>query len=231
MRTLDVDIYPPFTGFPKEGLAFLRRLKSNNNRSWFTARKQEYEELVKLPMQSFVSGIRERLAPGFAADPRKSIFRIYRDVRFSRDKSPYKTHVAAVFYYGGKKECACYYVHVEPGEIYAGGGIYMPAAPQLKKIRHGIAARPGEFRSLVENPRFRRRFGALEGEKLQRAPLGFCSDDPMIEYLKQKSFFAGVTWNDGACLDARFLDKVAGVYSELLPLVTFLNRSLGVEAR
>jgi uncharacterized protein (TIGR02453 family) len=231
MKQIEIDIYPPFTGFPKKGLDFLRRLKVNNNREWFTGRKEEYEEFVKFPMESLVAEIRERLAPGFLADPKKSIFRIYRDVRFSKNKAPYKTHIAAVFHLQGKKESACFYVHVEPGEIYAGGGKYMPSGPQLKKIRQSIASHADEFKGIVESPKFRRRFGSLEGEQLQRAPLGFRPEDPMVDYLKRKSFFAGVTWKDAVCLDRQFTEKVTGVYDDLLPLVKFLNRAIGFDVR
>jgi len=227
----ELEVYPPFTGFPSEGITFFRRLKANNKREWFKAHKADYEEFAKFPMQSFVFDIREHLPPGFVADPRKSIFRIYRDVRFSSDKSPYKTHIAAYFQFRGGSEGAGFYFHVEPGEIYAGGGIYMPASPQLKKIRRGIADNGKEFAAIVENRKFRKTFSELEGEKLLRSPLGFSTDHPMIEYLKMKSFFAGVTWKDAAGRDPRLVERVVGVYRELLPLVKFLNRAVGLEAR
>src|ERR1700741_1275629 len=143
---MDIQIFPPFNGFPREGIKFLRQLKKNNNRDWFAEHKQEYEEFVKFPMQSLIASLHEpmlKLAPEFEVNPKRSLFRIYRDTRFSKDKTPYKTHVSAIFHLkGGWAESAGYYVHIEPGEIYLGGGIYMPSGPQLKKIRSAIAKQP-----------------------------------------------------------------------------------------
>ena len=137
------EMLPPFAGFPSEGIDFLRRLKRNNNRRWFAAHKSEYLRLVKFPMQMFIASLKphmEKLAPGIDINPHKNIFRIYRDTRFSRDKTPYKTNVAAVFHQRGHwQESAGFYVHVEPGNVYVGGGIYMPDSRQLKKIRQAIA--------------------------------------------------------------------------------------------
>lgn len=227
---MDFRLFPPFDGFPLEGIKFLAQLKKNNNREWFAKHKHEYEEFVKLPMQSIIASLQaplSKIVPELDVNPTRSIFRIYRDTRFSKNKTPYKTHVAAVFHPKGHwEEGAGYYLHIEPSEIYLGGGIYMPNGPQLKKIRTAIAAHPKEFRSIVEHKKFKKRFGNLEGAKLQRNPKGFSIDDPMIEWLKFKQFFTGVSWKEKECYSVKFIDKAVVVYAELLPLIRFLNGAL-----
>ncbi len=229
-QSLDAELFPPFEGFPPEGIAFLRKLESHNTRPWFTRHKPEYEEYVKHPMQSFISSMQQPMlavAPEMNVDAKKSMFRIYRDTRFSKDKTPYKTHVAAVFHPRGHWESSAgFYVHIEPNRIYAGGGIYIPDGAQLKRIRRAIMDRDKEFLAIVCDKSFVRRFKKLEGEKLQRAPLGFSIDHPMIEWLKHKSFFTGVEWDVRECATGKFVDKVNGVYEDLLPLVRFLNDAL-----
>lgn len=229
---IDFDSYPPFTGFPREGIAFLRRLKKNNNRDWFEKHKSEYEATVKLPMQSFIASLQpsfDSFAPEFEVSPTKSLFRIYRDIRFSKDKTPYKTHVAAHFVLRGKPkglEGSGYYLHVEPGEVFIGGGIYMPDGDQLKKIRRAIDEKTKEFLAIVKNRSFVKRFGALDGEKLQRIPQGFAADNPMAEWLKFKQFFVGVEWKEEKCLRSSFVKDASQVFEEAAPLVTFLNDSM-----
>ena len=228
---LDGELFPPFEGFPKEGLKFLRQLKRNNNREWFAKHKSEYEDFVKLPVQSLIVVLQTpmaKLAPEIDVSAKRGVFRIYRDTRFSKDKTPYKTHVAAVFHLRGHwEESAGFYLHIEPGTVYVGGGIYMPTGQQIKKIRSAIVDRSDEFLSIVESKVFKKQFRGLEGEKLQRAPLGYPSDHLMIEWLKHKSFYAGVTWEEGTCLSRDFADRVFGVYRNILPLVRFLNGALG----
>lgn len=228
---LDQEVYPPFQGFPKEGIAFLKQLKKNNNREWFKSHKSDYEDFVKLPMQSLIASLKPKMskvAPEIDVNPKKSMFRIYRDTRFSKNKQPYKTHVAAVFHLKGNwQDSAGYYVHIEPGGIYVGGGIYMPNSDQLKRIRRAIAENPKEFLAIVGSNSFTKKFGSLEGEKLQRVPLGFPKDHIMAEWLKYKSFYTGVEWDEKECHTAKFVDKVVGVYKELLPLIRFLNSALG----
>jgi uncharacterized protein (TIGR02453 family) len=225
------DLFPPFTGFPRECLAFLRKLKRNNNRPWFQEHRGEYEEYVRFPMQCLIAALAERMvddAPEIEFNPKKSIFRIYRDTRFSKNKDPYKTNIAASFTFRGKKgptETPGLYVGIEPGEIFIGGGLYLPAGPQLKKIRNGIATRPEEFLEIVENPRFKRVFGGIEGEKLQRSPLGFGPDHAMIEYLRHKQFYIGRVLEDAACLKRSFAETVSRTFSDCMPLVRWLSNA------
>jgi uncharacterized protein (TIGR02453 family) len=227
---LDLDLYPPFDGFPKEGLDFLRRLKKNNNREWFASHKTEYEELVKLPMQSLVASLRgpiTKIAPEIDVNPKKSIFRIYRDTRFSRNKEPYKTNVAAVFHpHGHWQKSAGLYLHIEPGEIFLGGGIYMPASDELKKLRAGIAARGDELLEIVRTRSFKRLFGEVEGEKLQRVPVGYPADHPMGPWLKYKSLYTSASLPESDCYRPGFVRQVVSMYKEMVSFIRFLNSTL-----
>lgn len=233
-RTLaEMEVYPPFEGFPKEGIRFFQNLKRNNNRKWFEKHRDEYEQYVKLPMLSFVASLQpefQKFAPEFDLNPKHALFRIYRDVRFSKDKTPYKTHAAAHIVVGGKPkgfEGSGYYVHIEPGEVFVGGGIYMPDSDQLKKIRRAIIERPGEFLAPLRDKNFKKTFGKLEGEKLKRVPRGFDEDHPMAEWLKYKRFFVGVEWPSSRCHSAAFVHDVANVCKRATPLIRFLNSSFG----
>jgi uncharacterized protein (TIGR02453 family) len=224
-------MYPPFTGFPEEGFAFLKRLKKNNNRPWFLKHKEEYEETVRFPMQCLIASLGARLAddaPEFMFDPKKSIFRIYRDVRFSKDKAPYKTNIAASFEMSAAKksptETPGFYVGIEPTEVFIGGGLYMPTGDQLKGIRNAIASKPDELLEIVKSPRFKKRFGSVMGATLQRAPLGYPPDHPMIEYLKQKQWFVGTEPEPKAVHSEKFVAQVADTFVDALPFIRWLSR-------
>lgn len=229
---LHLEEYPPFGGFPKEGIAFLRRLKRNNNRPWFDEHKQEYEDLVRAPMQSLVASLRphfERFAEEYELNPKRAIFRIYRDTRFSKDKTPYKTHIAAHFVLRGAPKGflgSGYYVHVEPGEAYAGAGIYMPESDQLKKIRAAIDRNSAAFGTIIRAQAFVKKFGRLDGSRLQRMPKGYSDDHPMGEWLKLKQFFTGVSMPETKAHRSSFVRDVAAVCEAATPLVRFLNEAL-----
>jgi uncharacterized protein (TIGR02453 family) len=226
---VDEAFYPPFDGFPRKGIEFLKKLKRNNNRPWFQKHKQEYEDYVRFPMQCLIAALARELhddIPEIEFNPKRSLFRIYRDVRFSKNKAPYKTNVAASFQprgAGSGIELPGLYVGVEPGEMFVGGGLYLPTGDQLKSIRTAIAERPDEFLAVVENTRFKKRFGTIMGEKLQKAPLGFPKDHPMIEYLKYKQFYVGVEWDDEApCYSRTFARTVADIFRDCIPFVRWL---------
>ncbi|HTY00121.1 MAG TPA: DUF2461 domain-containing protein [Bacteroidota bacterium] len=227
----DQDLYPPFEGFPRQGIQFLTKLKKNNNRPWFQKHKAEYEENVRFPMQCLIASLSQQMAgvaPEFSFDPKRSIFRIYRDVRFSNNKAPYKTNIAASFELRGKKgptENPGFYLGIEPGEIFVGGGVYMPTGPQLKAIRTSVAEHPQDFLEIVENRAFKKRFGEIMGEKLQKAPLGYPRDHPMIHYLRYKQWFIGVEWGHTECFSPKFVDRVADVLTDALPFIRWLLRA------
>jgi uncharacterized protein (TIGR02453 family) len=230
---IDEDVFPPFEGFPREGIRFLERLKRNNNRPWFQKHKNEYEEHVRFPMKCLIASLAQRMAdtaPEIDFNPKKSIFRIYRDVRFSKNKAPYKTNIAASFQLRGQRaptEAPGLYVGIEPGEIYIGGGLYMPTGEQLKAIRASMVGRPDEFLAIVEDKRFKRELGNIQGERLQNAPLGYQKNHPMIEHLRLKQFYVGVETGHAPCFKPSFLNLVARVFEETMPLVRWLNQALG----
>jgi uncharacterized protein (TIGR02453 family) len=223
--------FPPFSGFPKGTLRFLNALKKNNNRPWFQKHKEEYEEVVRFPMQCLIAGLAVRMAdaaPEIEFSPKRSIFRIYRDVRFSKNKAPYKTNIAAYFNFRGHKgptEAPGLYVGIEPGEIFIGGGLYMPWGEQLKSIRRSIAEHPEEYLAVVGAQRFKKRFGGIQGEKLSKAPLGYPKDHPMIEHLRNKQFFVGIEPALSVCHTARFLTLTADAFIDTMPLVRWLVRA------
>jgi len=229
----DLELFPPFVGFPRDGIDFMKRLKRNNNRPWFEKHKEVYETVVKLPMQSLIAALQPHFdvfAPEFDVHPKKSLFRIYRDVRFSKDKTPYKTHVAAHFVLRGKPkgiEGSGYYLHIEPGEVFLGGGIYMPDGDQLKKIRRAIAGQPDRFLSILEQKQFKKIFKRLQGETLQRVPQGYEPGHPMAEWLKYKQFFVWVEWAEAKSLRQKFVTDVVEVFEAATPLVRFLNEAMG----
>jgi len=229
---IDEDLFPPFDGFPEELIPFFKKLKRNNNREWFAAHKDEFEETVKFPMQCFIASIAPlfgEFAPEVDVDPKRSIFRINRDTRFSKDKTPYKTHAAAHFVLRGMAKGLVgsgYYFHIEPGEVFLGAGIYIPDGGQIKKIRAAIAGRSDEFLSIINDKKFVKRFGTLEGSRLQRVPTGYGADHPMAEYLKLKQFFVGVTLTDDVIVKPRFLTDAAKIFAEATPFVRFFNDAI-----
>ena len=217
--------------FPVEGLQFLRALKRNNRREWFQAHREEYERCVRGPMTEFVLALAadfRRIAPEMVADPKVCLYRIYRDTRFSKDKTPYKTHAAAVFPRRGlgKHAGAGLYFHVGLQEVWIGGGVYAPMPDQLLAIRQHIAARPRAFRSIVESPAFRRAFGELEGAKLSRVPAGFPKDHPAMGYIKYKQFLAGGELQPEMATSPRFYRLIVEHFQKALPLLRFLNQPL-----
>jgi uncharacterized protein (TIGR02453 family) len=209
-------------------LRFLRSLKRNNRREWFNAHREDYERHVREPMTVIVERLADdfrSFAPELVASPKISMYRIYRDTRFSENKAPYKTHVAAVFPTRGlaKHEGAGLYFHVSPDEVWIGGGMYAPQPPQLVAVREHIAANIRQLRAIVESPAFRRRVGALEGERLTRVPRGFAKDHPAAEYLKFRHFIAGAEFPAAFAASPRFYATMIAVFREVLPLARFLN--------
>jgi uncharacterized protein (TIGR02453 family) len=217
--------------FSPEALTFLRSLKRNNDREWFRARKDRYETLLRAPMIATIERLAEDLrliAPDLAVNPKVSLFRPYRDTRFSEDKSPLKTHVGAVFpcrvlpKLGG----ASLYFEIAPQHVWIGGGLYRPDTSQLQAVRQHIAGNFRRLRVIVESPAFRRSLGALEGERLQRMPLGFARDHEAGEYLRLKQFIAGSEHPAAFATRPRFYSDLLGVFRQVAPLVRFLNEPL-----
>jgi len=217
--------------FPAETLRFLRALKRNNRREWFNAHRDDYEMYVRQPMTAIVERLAVDLrafAPELVASPKISMYRIYRDTRFSENKTPYKTHIAAVFPTRGlaKHEGAGAYFHISPDEVWIGGGMYMPQPPQLVAVREHIAGHVKQLRAIVESPGFRKHVGALQGDKLTRVPRGFAKDHPAAEYLKFKHFIAGADLPPALATSPAFYKTVLTVFRQITPLARFLNTPL-----
>lgn len=229
----DIQDYPPFDGFTKDGIGFLKQLKKNNNRDWFNLHKQDYGVDIKLPMQSLIHDLKpliQKFAPDFVVDPKRSLFRIYRDTRFSNNKTPYKTHIAAIFQPTKNwKDSAGLYLHIEPDEIYLGGGMYMPSNDDLKKIRSTIANYPNKFLSIIESKKFKSFFKTIQGDKLKRVPPGFSQNDNMKEWLKMKQFFISYSMKEEECYKKTFPSVSANIFEIMMPLVSFINEALQTE--
>jgi uncharacterized protein (TIGR02453 family) len=228
-----------FVGFRPAAMDFFRRLKRRNTRVWFEANRDLYEDAVRRPLQALVEEVDVRLArvaPEMIGDPRRSVFRIHRDVRFSRDKSPYKTHAACWFYHrdagravGGQAEGgAGFYFHLAPEGSFLGGGLWRPPRTSLMRIREALADSPSQFASIVKAPGFKRRFGSLDDEDvLKRLPRGFEPGHPAESWLRFQSFTAGRELTLRQALSPRLPDQLARDYAALLPLVRWLNRAIG----
>jgi len=217
-----------FSAFPKEGLQFLRSLKRNNNREWFQDHKSIYEQHVKQPIGDLIEALAgdfKKFAPEMIATPKISAYRIYRDTRFSKNKSPYKTHAAAIFSREGlgKHAGAALYLHIAPSELLIGGGLYMPWPEDLRIVRQHIADSPEAFLTVVRNRQFRKLFGELTGEKLTRVPRGFSADHPAAEYLKYKSLLAAREFPAEVATSARFYKLTLETFKALVPLIRFIN--------
>jgi uncharacterized protein (TIGR02453 family) len=217
--------------FTPATLKFLRALKRNNRREWFNAHRDEYEAHVRAPMTAIVEQLAvdlRRFAPELIAAPKVSMYRIHRDTRFSANKTPYKTHVAAVFPTRGlaKHEGAGVYFHVSATEVWIGGGMYAPQMPQLQAVREHIAANVNRLRAIVESPAFRRQVGCLEGDRLQRVPRGFRSDHEAAEFLKFRQFLAGCQFPPGLAISPSFYRTALSVFRRVAPLARFLNEPL-----
>jgi uncharacterized protein (TIGR02453 family) len=220
-----------FTCFEPKALAFLRALKRHNDREWFKARKDEYERVLRAPMIAMIERLARdfrEFAPDLAASPKISLYRIYRDTRFSEDKSPLKTHVSAVFPHLalGKGRGAGLYVEVTPEWVWAGGGMYAPDTSELQAVREHISAHHARLRRIVAAQAFRRAFGKLEGEQLRRVPRGFPREHPAADYLRHRQFLAGREFPAGFAVEPGFYRGVLKVFRDASPLIAFLNEPL-----
>lgn len=221
----------PTPHFTNDTLTFLRRLKRHNDRDWFRAHREQYESDVRAPMVRTIEQVAVDLpafAPDLVATPKASMYRIYRDTRFSADKTPFKTHVSAVFPHRRltKHGGAGLYFHVATDHVLIGAGIYAPEPRQLYQLRQHISTHLKRFRAIVESPTFRRKFGEISGQRLKRIPKGFDADDPASEYLKLRQFIAGTERPSGFATRPRFYGSLKRLFEQLEPFVRFLNEPL-----
>jgi len=231
-----------FTAFTPKAFTFLRGLRKHNRKEWFEAHRTEYEQELKQPLAALIEEMDVQLAtiaPEIVGSPKKSAFRIHRDVRFSKDKSPYKTHVACWFFHrdiGTRMQSeavhggAGFYLHISPGECFCGGGIWMPPRPALLKIREALVDDLEGWDAIVSDRRFRRRFGALDQEgMLTRVPRGYPADHPAAAWLRYQSFTAGTPLTDEQVTSPRLPALLAGHYAAMTPFVRWLNLALGLK--
>jgi uncharacterized protein (TIGR02453 family) len=220
--------------FSPELFEFLAELKGNNTKEWFQDNKERYKSEVQEPLLAFISDFSDPLhaiSPHFVADPRPSggsMFRIYRDVRFSKDKSPYKTHAAAQFRHNTGKDAHApgFYIHLEPETVFVGAGSWHPAPDALAGIRRAIVEHPRRWRTALADPQFIKHH-ALGGESLKRPPRGFDPDHPLIDDLKRKDFICVEEFTQAAACKAGFIDRIEASCRAAGPFVRFLTEAVG----
>lgn len=211
-------------------LKFLKELKRNNDRDWFEKNKPRYKD-AQADLVDFVDQLIPHLSEFDKSiggiDAKKTVFRIYRDVRFSKNKEPYKTNMGAHIQAGSKMQPrAGYYIHIEPGSCFLAGGAYMPPGPWLKAIRSEIHYNAEDLKKAISGKEFKKYFGELQGEKLKTSPRDYPADHPEIELLRMKSFLAVHELKDNELSSKGFLKHSTSVFKALYPLDTFLNMSL-----
>ena len=223
-----------FEGFTPEAVEFLAELAQNNDRVWFQPRKAEYERLLKEPLEQLCAALDERFVSAgipLSADPAHSPFRIYRDVRFSKDKSPYKTNVGASFPYVEREPDGASaaserrgggYFHLSPGEIYVGGGMWHPEPARIAAWRALVADDPDRVHAAAEDPKFVARFGGLDGERLTRVPKGFAKDHPDADLLTLKDVTFGRRLGDDEAFGPDLPDWLADDLSTAVPILRLL---------
>jgi uncharacterized protein (TIGR02453 family) len=217
-----------FPGFSSEGMSFLRALAKNNRREWFQPRKTVFEERVKAPMLDLVTRVTSAMlafAPAYAGEPSKAIFRIYRDTRFSKDKTPYKTHIAAVFHRRGldKHSGGGLYFAVSAKEVEIAGGIYMPAPETLRAVRAHVADRHEEFRALIRDRALRRFCGDMQGDQLARLPKGYLPGHPAADLLRYKQLLFYVLLDPALATTPKLEPEIVKRFRLLTPFLEFVN--------
>ena len=226
--------------FTPGALKFFRQLAAHNEKTWFEAHRADYEQEILEPMQELIEEMLMRFrgfAPEIGGDPKRSMFRIYRDVRFSKDKSPYKTHAACWFHHrgasrrvgsDGNEGSAGFYFHLEPGgRSMLGAGVWMPPRQQLGKLRDSIAEKPAQFERIARG--IPKRFGGLDDSAvLKRMPRGYPDDHPAARWLRYQSFTTGRTLTDTEVTSTKLPSLLAREYEALLPLVRWINGVFGL---
>jgi uncharacterized protein (TIGR02453 family) len=219
------------TPFSRKTVSFLRALKKNNDREWFRARREQYETHVRTPMVAVVEQLAQdfrAIAPELIASPKASLFRVYRDTRFSDNKKPLKTHAAAVFRPRAlpKPQGAGLYFEIAPGWVWIGGGMWRPEPPELVRLRDHIVETWPEIRSIARSASFRRRFEELSGDAMTRVPRGYRADHPAAAYLIHRQFYGGAEFPAALAHSDEFYPTLLATFRALMPLVRFLNEPL-----
>jgi uncharacterized protein (TIGR02453 family) len=225
-----------FPGFSPEAISFLRGLERNNKREWFQPRKPVYEKQVRGPLELLVNCINVELAefaPRLVTPVQKAVFRIYRDTRFSKDKRPYKTHVAATFYLQslGKAAGPCFYFHFTPKELLVFAGVYMPEREELMAIRNLLSERHQEFRELMRARSLRNLMSDLQGEQLSRLPKGFPKEHAAEDLIRRKQWFVETTIDGAVVTSSRILPEIVSRFRAAAPMIEFLAQPFVQQSR
>lgn len=223
-----------FGGFNPAFFQFLEDLKANNNKVWFQENKERYRKVVQDPLLDFVVAMEkplQKISPHYVADPRRnggSIFRIYRDVRFSKDKTPYKEHAACNFRHEAGKDVHApgFYLHLANDKLIFGGGVWGPSSDVLYQIRDAIREKPSEWKKVINNKTFKETFAGVDGESLVRPPNGFDKNLPYITDIKRKSFYAMREADPKLALEDGFFNEVVKTYNALTPLLKFICKAI-----
>jgi len=225
--------------FTAETLRFFKQLAAHNNKEWFEAHRDDYENNVREPMRDLVEELDvrfARFAPEIGGDPKRSMFRINRDIRFSKDKSPYKTNAGCWFHHRSASRkvgseaaegSAGFYFHLQPGKSFIGAGVWMPPRPQLNKLRSAIAEKPEGFVRMVQS--LPKRFGGVSDEgALKRMPRGYSEDHPAAKWLKYQSLTTGRSLTDAQVTSTKLPALLEREYEAMLPLVRWVNGAFGL---
>lgn len=214
----------------KSTLAFLEKLAKNNNKPWFDAHRDDYvaaKEDFEVVVDALLAGLATTESVFKEQKAKDCVFRIFRDVRFSKDKTPYKAHFGAFFSKGGRKfSGAGYYLHMEPGKSFIGGGLWHPEAPLLKAVRQEIDYNFDEFKGIIDDKKFKKLFKEINGERLKSLPQGYADDNPAIEYLKMKDYTVSAPLVDEDLTAKGFTKKGVDTFATMKPFIDFLNRSV-----
>lgn len=223
-----------FNGFPTDLITFLEQLSKNNNREWFAENKQRYRDSIQIPMSNFIMALApglDRTANCFTADPRLnggSMFRIYKDARYSKNKPPFKTNVGCQFRHEAGKNAHApgFYLHIEPGNSFIGGGIYRPDSSALLKIRTAIAENPEKWNQVIHDKEMKKQYGEVSGESLKRPPRGFSAEHRHIEHLKKKTFFVIKPLEAKQLYSGNFVQQAEDLFQSASPLMRFLTEAV-----
>jgi uncharacterized protein (TIGR02453 family) len=222
--------------FSKKTFGFLKALGRNNNRTWFKDHQAEFERDVREPYLQFITDLQTPLAKistHYRADPRKtggSLFRIYRDTRFANDKTPYKTWAAARFFHERRHEMPApsFYMHIQPNDCFAGGGIWHPEPPSLKRIRDFLVDNPASWKKATQSKSFREHF-TFWGENLSRPPRGYDANHELIEDLKRKNFAAGTEFTEALACSSELMPTTVATFKRIAPMIDYLCAALELE--
>ena len=215
----------------KETLDFLKQLAKNNNREWFNNNKDLYQKSLD-NIQAFLNGLLTKIVvfdkSVAGIEPKDCLFRIYRDTRFSKDKTPYKSLFGAWISDNDKAGKAGYYLHIEPGKSFLAGGVYHPEAGRLKNVREEISFEADKFKKIINNKTFKENFGAISGDRLVTSPKGFAKDDPMMDYLKFKDMVVVHNINDKVLISKDYPAYCIKIFKSMVPFNDFLNKPLSL---